>query len=136
MKRIIAFLALSFCAVIFCNGQTENRTNTSLIPDSTYDESGEGIFGRKVIFRNLKEVIPVARESGQVVSKVCIDRKGIITYAEILNEETTFKDKKLLKKLLKVMHGYKYEPSASAPIEQCGKLSIEINLKSLKKSNH
>ena len=56
-----------------------------------YDASGDGVFGRRVIYRNLNGVFAIAKKSGRIVAKVCINRNGIVTYAEINEFETSIK---------------------------------------------
>ena len=95
-----------------------------------YDGSGNGIFGRKVIKRNVNEILRVKfenQENKKIVAKVCISRSGNVAYAELLYAETTAtiprgKDKDVLKGI----YGYKYEPNRYAPDEECGKLTIVL----------
>ena len=91
-----------------------------------YDDTGDGVFGRRVIYRNIKGVFGVAHQTGVIAAKVCINRMGLVTYAEILEFESTVKDRRTLKKALEAFQGYKYEPDPKAPREQCGKLTLEI----------
>ena len=95
-----------------------------------YDGSGDGVFGRKVVYRNHAELAAVtASGSGKIYVKVCIDRKGKATYTEIDNFNTTIKNKNTLRKALKMIKSYRFEPDSSAPKEQCGmiKLFLDIN---------
>ncbi len=89
-----------------------------------YDGSGNGIFNRKVIYRNVS-ALPMTK-SGKVVVKTCINRMGSITFTEIL-PETTIKDRAILKKTLTAVKGYKYQPDPKAPKEQCGKLKFTVD---------
>jgi len=95
-----------------------------------YDGSGVGIFKRKVIYRNISAV-PMT-QSGKVVIKTCINRMGNVTFTEIMNAETTIKDRTILKKALSAAKGYKYQPDPRAPKEQCGKLTITLDIEALK----
>ncbi len=96
--------------------------------EGQYDGSGNGIFGRKVIKRNINEVMRVGfenQENKRIVAKVCINRAGNVAYAELLNRETTATiPKGKEKELLEGIYGYKYEPNPRAPIEECGKLTM------------
>lgn len=95
-----------------------------------FDGSGDGVFGRKVIYRNHAELAQVtASGSGKIYVKVCINRGGLATYTEIDNFNTTITNKNTLRKALKMIKGYKFEPDRSAPKEQCGmiKLFLDIN---------
>ena len=95
-----------------------------------YDGSGNGIFKRKVIYRNVGALD--MSKSGKVVVKTCINKMGYVTYSEILQNESTITDKAILKKTLKAAQGYKYEPDIRAPKEQCGKLTISLDINAFK----
>ncbi len=96
-----------------------------------YDGSGNGVFGRRVIYRNIAEILRVGfqnQEGKRIVAKFCVNRAGIVTYAELLDMETTAiipagKDKAVLKGF----YGYKVEPDPKAPSEQCGKLAVLLD---------
>ncbi len=96
-----------------------------------YDGSGNGVFGRRVIYRNIAEILRVGfgnQEGKRIVAKFCVNRDGIVTYAELLNFETNAiippgKEKAVLKGI----YGYKVEADPKAPKEQCGKLKILLN---------
>jgi len=96
-----------------------------------YDGSGNGVFGRRVTYRNIAEILRVNFENQKgkrIVAKFCVNRAGIVTYAELLELETTAiipEGKK--RAVLKGVYGYKVEPDKSAPSEQCGKLSILLD---------
>ena len=91
-----------------------------------YDGSGDGVFGRKVVFRDLSAAKAAINGSGKVVTKVCINRAGNVTYVELI-EGTTLKDREGLKLYLKAARGYKFQPDPTAPKEQCGKLTFTID---------
>lgn len=95
-----------------------------------YDDSGDGVFGRKVIYRNYSK-IPMTT-SGKVAVKVCINRTGNVTYAELLERESTISDTNILKKTLEAARGYRFEPDLTAPKEQCGKLTIILDINAFK----
>jgi outer membrane biosynthesis protein TonB len=92
-----------------------------------YDGSGDGVFGRKIIFRDLSATKAAINVSGRVVTKICINRAGIVTYTELMPGETTVRDNKTLKLYLKAARGYKFQPDLKAPKEQCGKLSFKVD---------
>jgi outer membrane biosynthesis protein TonB len=92
-----------------------------------YDGSGDGVFGRKIIFRDLSSTKAAINVSGKVVTKVCINRAGLVTYTELIGDETTVRDKATLKLYLKAARGYKFQPDLTAPKEQCGKLSFKVD---------
>jgi outer membrane biosynthesis protein TonB len=95
-----------------------------------FDGSGNGIFKRKVIYKNYN-ALPMTM-SGKVVIKTCINRAGLVTYTEILQSESTIKDRAVLKKSLSAAKGYRYEADNRAPAEQCGKLTISLDINRLK----
>lgn len=98
-----------------------------------YDGSGNGVFGRKVIKRNWRGLFDgVNQSSGKIVLKVCIDRAGDVTYTEIMEMETTEENPSKLKKALKAMQGYKYEADPTAPSEQCGKYTFNLDINALR----
>ena len=68
-----------------------------------------------------------SKKSGKIVFKVCINRRGTVTYVEIINALTTIKDKALLKKALSSMQKYTYEPDFTAPKEQCGRYTLKVD---------
>ncbi len=94
-----------------------------------YDGSGNGVFGRRVIYRNLKGIYSLGDElqSGKVVIYICINPMGIPTYVEINEDETTVSSNRVLKKYAEAAKGYKYEKDPSAPDEQCGRLVFNID---------
>lgn len=92
-----------------------------------YDGSGNGVFGRKIIYRDLSAAKQAINETGKVVTKVCINRAGIVTYVELNNKETTIRGREALKAYLKAARGYKFQPDPTAPKEQCGKLSFIVD---------
>ncbi len=102
----------------------DSGIGTGGVGSGAYDGSGDGVFGRKVVH--------VARDynfklSGTMAIKICIDRKGNVVYAQIIEEETTVRDRSTLKKVLKLIKKYKFERDGSAPAEQCGKTRITID---------
>jgi len=102
-----------------------------------YDGSGNGVFGRQVIYRNLKGLFDLGEDlqTGRVVIYICISQMGIPTYTEIDDAETTITNSKVLRKYLEAARGYKYEKDLSAPEEQCGKLSFSIDRDETDKNN-
>ncbi len=82
---------------------------------------------RKIIYRDLSAVKIPINFSGTVVFKVCVNRSGLVTYAEVLQDGSTIKDKNTLKTYLKAATGYKYTADPTAPNQQCGKLKFTID---------
>ncbi|HRO08724.1 MAG TPA: hypothetical protein PK611_04395 [Saprospiraceae bacterium] len=92
-----------------------------------YDGTGDGVFGRKIIYRNMPAAKAAINQSGKIVMKVCINQAGIVTYVELMNSETTLRDREGLKLYLKAARGYKFQPDITAPKEQCGKMSFTVD---------
>jgi outer membrane biosynthesis protein TonB len=95
-----------------------------------YDGSGNGVFGRRVIKRNITEILSVGFENQEgrlITAKVCVNRGGNVIYAELLDLETDATIPRGKEKdVLKGFYGYKYEPDPKAPSEQCGKLKVRL----------
>lgn len=91
------------------------------------DTSGDGLFGRKIIYRDLSATKSATRFSGKVKIKVCINREGIVKYAEIQQDSSTIKDTRTLKNYLKAAAGYKFQPSTDAPDYECGSMTFKID---------
>ncbi len=92
-----------------------------------YDGSGDGVFGRKIIVRNLSGTKAAISVSGRVVTKICINRAGNVTFVELIPSETTVRDRNTLKLYMKAARGYKFQPDLTSPKEQCGKLSFKVD---------
>ncbi|MBK9253925.1 MAG: hypothetical protein IPM42_00405 [Saprospiraceae bacterium] len=90
-----------------------------------YDGSGDGIFGRKVIYRDIAGIKAAFSISGTVSVKVCVNRAGIATFSEVIEKETTIRDRSVLRKFLTAARNYKFAPDLTAPKEQCGKLTFK-----------
>jgi len=96
------------------------------VGDGEYDDSGDGVFGRKVVHRDYSMVKKATSKSGVISIKVCIGRDGNVTYVEIDEFETTIDDRGIRKDALRSLKKYRYEPDPSAPREQCGKYKLKV----------
>ncbi len=94
--------------------------------------SESGVFGRKIIFRDLSTIKLSSTISGSIAVKVCVDRRGTVRFVELYLDETSITDKQILKSYLKACFHYKFQPDLAAPKEQCGKLLFNINNSSKK----
>lgn len=92
-----------------------------------YDASGDGLFGRKIIYRDMSAAKSATTVSGKVKIKLCINRNGIVKYAEILQDSSTIKHVQTLKKYVIAATGYKFQPSVEAPQFECGTMSFRID---------
>jgi hypothetical protein len=90
------------------------------------DTSGDGLFGRKIIYRDMSAAKSATLVSGRVGVKVCINKEGIVKYAEIIQDSSTIKDVRILKKYLKASCGYKFQPNPDAPDYECGRMRFTI----------
>ena len=90
------------------------------------DFSGDGIFGRRVVYR--ANVKGLTREPGKLVVNLCVNRTGTVTYVALNREETTISDPELQRNAQRVTRKYKFEKDYTAPREQCGKLSFIFKL--------
>lgn len=97
-----------------------------------FDDSGDGIFGRKVIYRPLDKLAGIMTKTGRIAIKTCVDRRGRATYVELIQNETTIFDRDLLKKALNVARYYRFEEDYSAPREQCGKITFILDINKFK----
>jgi len=100
-----------------------------------YDGSGDGVFGRKIVKRNWRELFKGGNQSkgkGKIAVKICVDRAGDVRYTEIIFEETTETDSKKLKQAMKAAKGYKVQKDPNAPREQCGKLIFNLDINAFK----
>lgn len=100
-----------------------------------YDGSGDGVFGRKIVKRNWRELFAGGNQSkgkGKIAVKICVDRAGDVRFTEILFDETTETDPDKLKRAMKAAKGYKVQEDPKAPAEQCGKLVFNLDINALK----
>lgn len=110
----------------------DSGTGTGGTGTGEYDSSGDGVFGRRVIYRNTLEILKVNfqnQEGKVIVSKFCVDRSGRVTYAELVDEESNAiipNGREGRRQVLKGVYGYKVEPDPTASKEQCGKLTIRL----------
>lgn len=103
-----------------------------------YDGTGNGVFGRKIVKRNWRELFTGGDQSkgkGKIAVMICVDRAGEVRYTEILFDETTETDPKKLKQAMKAAKGYKVQEDPNAPPEQCGKLVFNLDINALKGLN-
>jgi len=95
--------------------------------EGEFDDSGDGIFGREVIYRDPSMISIASGKSGKLVFDVCINRRGVVSMVQIDEQRTTIKDNNVLRKALESMRKYKYAPDVSAAKEQCGKFTVSVD---------
>ena len=108
------------------NDGDEGKANTSS-GTGEYDGSGDGVFGRKVVYRDQQSAKAAVNETGFIAVKICVDRAGKVTYAELIPGLTTIKNKVTIKNYLKAARNYRVKADYSAPEEQCGKLNFKVD---------
>ena len=91
-----------------------------------FDGTGDGIFGRQPVSGKIHP--DLMKQNGRITMKVCINRRGKNTYVEVIQSETTIKDRQLQRKALDNMSQYLWEEDYSAAKEQCGKYTFNFKL--------
>ncbi len=97
------------------------------IGEGEYDDSGDGIFGRKVIYRDPSMISIASGKTGKLVFDICINRRGVVSTVQINEYLTTIKDTKVLRQALASMAKYKYEADVTAAREQCGRFTVSVD---------
>lgn len=88
------------------------------------DLSGSGVLTRKVIYRaNLENII---RKNGTFVVNICVNRSGNVTGAKYNPDGSTITDPVLVRKAMDAATRYKFERDATAPPQQCGRMTFVI----------
>lgn len=95
--------------------------------DDGMDFSGNGIFGRRVIYR--ADVKKLAQEKGKIVVNLCVNRTGRVVYAENNEELSTIKTASLVKKTVATTKKYRFDKDYTAKVKECGKLTFIFDLK-------
>ena len=141
-KNNIFLYGLSFIVLLIsCVGSSKLASNNDemesvdlspigkRIDDTLNAPKSDTIFTeRKIIYRSMSTTgFSFRTESGKITVNICINRDGIVDFAEIDFTNTTIKNKKVLKDFLLRATEYKYQPQMDAPIQQCGKLKFVLN---------
>lgn len=95
--------------------------------DSGTEVLGEGIFGRKVIYR--ADVAKMSQKSGSIVVKICVNRQGNVTTSEYIRQGSTITESAQIRRAEEIAARYRFEADYSAPVEQCGKLTFVFKVK-------
>jgi len=79
---------------------------------------------RKLVYRNLKGVYEKLdyNDRGKIAFYVCINPKGMVTSAKIIEDETTMNGKKVQRVYFDTVQKYRWERDEKAPDEECGTL--------------
>jgi outer membrane biosynthesis protein TonB len=89
-----------------------------------FDGTGDGIFGRQPVSGNAHP--DLIKQNGRITMKVCINKRGMNTYVEIIQAESTIKDSRLQRLAMDSMAKYIWEEDYSAAPEQCGKYTYNF----------
>ena len=137
IRFIVYFLILLFGSSQHSFGQEENLEHEQPSPQAKpYDDSARGVFGRKIIKRNWKVLFSGTdriKATGKIAVKICVDPKGIVKDAEILESETTEENEKVLRRAIKAAKGYRVEPDENAAPCECGKLVFQLDINAKRK---
>lgn len=90
------------------------------------DYDGEGIFGRKVIFR--PDIKDMTQKNGRIVVKICVNREGRVMNATYTQRGSTITDSELVQLAERSAKKYKFNKDYTAPNKQCGKITFIFKL--------
>ena len=94
--------------------------------DEGMDFSGDGIFGRRVVYR--ADVKKITEEAGKIVVNLCINRTGRVVYAENNTELSTIDNRRIIKKAVDTTKKYRFDTDYTAKEKECGKLTFIFEL--------
>lgn len=103
--------------------QGEEITGAEL---GSMDFEGDGIFGRRVIYR--ADVKKITEREGSVVINLCVNRAGRVTHAAYSEPGSTIHDTEYIRRAMDVASDYLFEKDYSAPTTQCGKLTFIFHI--------
>jgi len=86
----------------------------------------EGEFNRRVLRR--ADIKKLVKESGKIVIKLCINQEGRVTFTEYDRENSSIKDKNILKQAAQLTSRYRFERDYTAAKKQCGRLTYIVEL--------
>lgn len=92
----------------------------------TMDFDGEGVFGRRVIYR--ADVKKITEREGTVVVNLCINRTGQVTHAAFNKDNSTIREPDYVRRAMDVASDYLFEKDYTAPATQCGKLTFIFHI--------
>ena len=111
------------------NAVEENKAANSQLPRKSHIQhihnSG---FDRKIVYYNTRGIDKLDFEKkikSSVAFELCINKTGIVTYAELIDDKTTLDlESEMQKSLLKAVYSYKFAPDENAPNDECKELII------------
>lgn len=112
------------------NGKsTKPGTGTDATPgdgDEGLDFSGDGIFGRRVVYR--ADVKKITHEEGKIVINLCVDRIGRVVYSKYNTELSTITTPSVVAKAERTAAKYRFDKDYTAAPKECGKLTFIFDL--------
>jgi hypothetical protein len=107
--------------------QVEER-NDNKLENNKNNQNLNDPLGRAIIeIPNLGSLLR-SHLTGLITVKMCVNPAGDVIYSELLKDETTITDKRILKEALKVSRAYKFEKDLNAPEEQCGTFTFKLEV--------
>ena len=94
--------------------------------DEGLDFSGDGIFGRRVIYR--ADVKKITQEEGKIVINLCVDRIGRVVYSKYNAELSTITTPSVITKAERTAAKYRFDKDYTAAPKECGKLTFIFDL--------
>ena len=117
----------AFCQIEQGSTQSEALDSTAISTLKYDDDGSNGIFGRRVTYRNVAPILKNANGiSGKIGFKVCINPEGEVVAIELIENETTIEKKEALEQATKAIYGYKFEANPDAIEHECGKIILNI----------
>ncbi len=114
-------------AATAANGSAgEGKTPGSTEGMDDEDDGGDGIFGRKVIYRpNIKNL---TKKNGKIQVELCVNRDGKVVSTKYIEEGSNMDDDDLIHATQVAAKKYKFEKDYTVSKKQCGKLTFIFNV--------
>ena len=111
--------------------QADEEIGAASLSYDNVDESGDGIYGRKLAPSFFEKVETIKREAdprhkGTLKIIACIDPLGSILMARPDIKQTTMNDLDLQRKVGRLLIDERFEADPSAPERQCGHIIVEF----------
>ncbi len=88
---------------------------------------GDSVEFRKVIYKDPNMLTLLLGNKGHLKFKVCVDRKGMVVYAHVIEDESTIKESRRIRKALNAINNYRWEPSIDGALEECGEYLVSVD---------
>jgi hypothetical protein len=121
MKPIfVLIISAIFYTTLYKQLSAKSLESYNLVFQSGVEPIIDGFLDRKV----KKKPMVFIDQKGTIATKICINSKGIVTYVELNNIETTIKEKTVLKSVLQATREFEFEPKSVK--EQCGTITYVV----------